>query len=109
MPHFLKVISQRVTDGLRRRAEEKAEAQQLNPKPKRQKTISKADKKARREPVLMQAGRSEAVTDKAAAASAGAAKKVQSSFDFEGNDTFKLPPLKLLKTCLLYTSDAADE
>lgn len=98
VPHFLRVISQRVTDGLRRRAEEKAEAQQLNPKPKRQKTTSKADKKARREPVLMQAGQSEAVTDKAAASSAGAAKKVQSSFDFEGNDTFKLPPLKLLKT-----------
>ena len=98
VPRFLRVISQRVTDGLRRRAEEKAEAQQLDPKPKRQKTTSKADKKARREPVLMQAGQSEAVTDKAATASAGAAKKVQSSFDFEGNDTFKLPPLKLLKT-----------
>ena len=98
VPHFLRVISQRVTAGLRRRAEEKAEAQQLNPKPKRQKTTSKADKKARREPVLVQTGQSEAVTNKAAAASAGAAKKVQSSFDFEGNNTFKLPPLKLLKT-----------
>ncbi len=97
VPRFLRVISQRVTDGLRRRAEEKAEAQQLDPKPKRQKTTSKAYKKARREPVLVQTGQSEAVTDKAATASAGAAKKVQSSFDFEGNDTFKLPPLKLLK------------
>ncbi len=97
VPRFLRVISQRVTDGLRRRAEEKAEAQHLDPKPKRQKTTSKAYKKARREPVLVQTGQSEAVTDKAATASAGAAKKVQSSFDFEGNDTFKLPPLKLLK------------
>ena len=98
VPRFLRAISQRVTDGLRRRAGEKAEIQQLEPKPKRKKTTTKADKKARREPVLMQTGRSEAVTDKAAAASSGTAKKVQSSFDFEGNDTFKLPPLKLLKT-----------
>jgi len=90
----LRVISQHVTDGLRRRAEEKAEAQQLNPKPKPQNPSSKADKKARREPVLMQAGQSEEVTAKVASASAGAAEKVQSSFDFEGNDTFKLPPLK---------------
>ena len=97
VPRFLRMISQRVKDGLRRRAEKKAEAQQFNPKPKRQKTTSKADKKARREPVLMQTGQSEAITDKAAAASAGAAKKVQSSFNFEGNDIFKLPPLKLLK------------
>ena len=27
-----------------------------------------------------------------------AAQKLQSSFDFDGNDKFKLPPLKLLKT-----------
>ena len=98
VPRFLRMISQRVTNVLRRRVEEKAEAQQLDLKPKRQKTTSKADKKARREPVLMQTGQSEAVTAKAASASAGAAKKVQSSFDFEGNDIFKLPPLKLLKT-----------
>ena len=97
VPRFLRVISQRVTNGLRRRTEKKAEAQKLDPKSKRQKTTSKADKNARREPVLMQTGQSEAVTDKAAA-SALAAKKVQSSFDFEGNNTFKLPPLKLLKT-----------
>ena len=97
VPRFFRVISQRVTNGLRRRTEKKAEAQQLDPKSKRQKIASKADKNARREPVLMQAGQSEAVTDKAAA-SALAAKKVQSSFDFEGNNTFKLPPLKLLKT-----------
>jgi len=98
VPRVLKVISQRFTDGLRRRAAKKAEAQQLDLKPKGQETILKAGKKARREPVLMQTGQSVTVTDKAAAASAGAAKKVQSSFDFEGNDTFKLPPLKLLKT-----------
>ena len=97
VPRFLRVVSQRVTNGLRRRTEKKAEAQKLDPKSKRQKTTSKADKNARREPVLMQTGQSEAVTDKAAA-SALAAKKVQSSFDFEGNNTFKLPPLKLLKT-----------
>ena len=97
VPRFLRVISQRVTNGLRRRTEKKAEAQKLDTKSKRQKTTSKADKNARREPVLMQTGQSEAVTDKAAA-SALAAKKVQSSFDFEGNNTFKLPPLKLLKT-----------
>ena len=98
VPRFLRVISQRVTDGLRRRAEEKAEAQHLDPKPKRKKTTSKADKKARREPVLMQTGQSEAVTDKAAVASAGEVEKVQSTLDFGGNNTFKLPPLKLLKT-----------
>ena len=97
VPRFLRVISQRVTDGLRRLAEKRAEVQQLDPKPKRQKTTSKADKNARREPVLMQTGQADAVKDKAAA-SALAAKKVQSSFDFEGNNTFKLPPLKLLKT-----------
>ena len=94
VPRFLRVISQRVTNGLRRRTEKKAEAQKLDPKSKRQKTTSKADKNARREPVLMQTGQSEAVTDKAAA-SALAAKKVQSSFDFEGNNTFKLPPFEI--------------
>ncbi|MBL81003.1 MAG: cell division protein FtsK [Rhodospirillaceae bacterium] len=45
----------------------------------------------------MQNGQSAAVTDMATTA-AGVAQKVQSSFDFESNDTFKLPPLKLLKT-----------
>ena len=97
VPRFLRVISQPVTDGLRRRAKAKAEAQALEPKLKRKKTTSKSDKKTRQEPVLMQNGQSAAVTDMATTA-AGVAQKVQSSFDFESNDTFKLPPLKLLKT-----------
>ena len=91
---FLRVVSQPVSGGLRRLAE----TWQLVPRLKRTKTTSKADKKERQEPVLKQTGQSEAATDKATTVSTGASKKVQSSFDFEGNDTFKLPPLKLLKT-----------
>ncbi len=98
MSRFLRAISQLVTDGLRRRAEVKAEVRQLKPEPKRKKTTSKIEKKARQEPLLMQAGQSEAATDKTSASSGGEAKKVQSSFDFEGNNTFKVPPLKLLQT-----------
>ena len=96
-PRFLRVISQPVTDGLRRRAKAKAEAEALEPKLKRKKTTPKSDKKTRQEPVLMQSGQSATVTDETTTA-AGAAQKVQSSFDFDSNDTFKLPPLKLLKT-----------
>ena len=98
LPRILRVISQPVTAGLRRRAEAKEEARHFEPKPKRKKTTSKVDKKARQEPILMQINQSEEGKDKAAAVSAGAVEKVQSSFDFQGADTFKLPPLKLLKT-----------
>ena len=98
VPRFLRMIFQPVSDGLRRRAEARAKAQQLEPKQKPKKTTSKADKKIRQEPVLMQTGQPEAVTEKVTIASVGAPQKVQSSFDFESNDSFKLPPLKLLKT-----------
>ena len=46
--------------------------------------------------MLMQSSQS----DKLPAASDETVKKMQSSFDFEGNHTFKLPPLKLLTTRL---------
>ena len=100
LSRFLRVISQPFRDGLRRWAEQKADAQHLEPKSKRKKTNPEPDKKTRQEPVFLQTSQSEAVTDKTASTSGEPAKKVQSSFDFEGNDTFKLPPLKLLKTPL---------
>ena len=94
MPRLLKAISQPLVARLHQRAAEKAEAQQPYPNLKLKKPTKKADKKTRREPVLMQSSQS----DKPPAASDETVKKMQSSFDFEGNHTFKLPPLKLLKT-----------
>ena len=105
VPRYLRVVIDPVTGGLRRLVEANGEAQQLKPKLKRKKTLLKTDKKLKQEPVLMKTGNLELATDKAP----GTVKKVQSSFDFEGNDTFKLPPLKLLKTPPKTKGGAAQE
>ena len=98
VPRLLKFISQPVRDRLRWRTAEKAEARQREPNLERKKSIKKVDKKTRQEPVLMKAAQLDAAVDKSSTDSARAVEKMQSSLDFEGNDTFKLPPLKLLKT-----------
>ena len=105
LPRYLRVVIDPVTDGLRRLVKAKGETHQLQSKIKRKKTTLRADKKLKQEPVLMQTGKLEVATEK----TAGAVKKVQSSFDFEGNDTFKLPPLKLLKTPPKTKAAAAQE
>ena len=98
VPRLLKVISQPITDHLRRWAAAKAEVRKLEPKPKQKRPVKKSNKKTKKEPVLMQANQPDAVAEKTIATTAGTVKKLQSSFDFEVHDTFKLPPLKLLKT-----------
>ena len=98
-PRLVRTLTQLLAAALRRRSAAKADAAETQPKPQKKKT--KAAKKVRQEPVLMAGETPEA--DAAASADTDtapprAAQKLQSSFDFDGNDKFKLPPLKLLKT-----------
>ena len=99
LPRLVRTLTQPLAAALRRRSAAKADAAETQPKPQKKKT--KAAKKVRQEPVLMAGETPEA--DAAAPADTytappRAAQKLQSSFDFDGNDKFKLPPLKLLKT-----------
>ncbi len=99
LPRLVRTLTQPLAAALRRRSAAKADAAETQPKPQKKKT--KAAKKVRQEPVLMAGETPEA--DAAAPADTDtapprAAQKLQSSFDFDGNDKFKLPPLKLLKT-----------
>ncbi|MEC7208782.1 MAG: DNA translocase FtsK 4TM domain-containing protein, partial [Pseudomonadota bacterium] len=99
LPRLVRTLTQPLAAALRRRSAAKADAAETQPKPQKKKT--KAAKKVRQEPVLMAGETPEA--DAAALADTDtapprAAQNLQSSFDFDGNDKFKLPSLKLLKT-----------
>ena len=100
LPRLLRTLTRPLTEALRRRAAAKADTADTHPKPQKKKT--KAAKKIRQEPVFMAGDTSEAADAPPPAdteqTAPRAAKKLQSSFDFDGNDKFKLPPLKLLKT-----------
>ena len=100
LPRLVRPLTQPLAAALRRRAARKTDEAVAQPKPQKKKT--KTAKKVRQEPVLMAGDASEAAdaepSEEANQVPPRAAQKLQSSFDFDGNDKFKLPPLKLLKT-----------
>ena len=101
LPRLAAVLTQPVVAALSRRTAAKAAAAEAKPKPQKKKATS--GQKVRQEPQLMAADMP-ATDDEAASqqdtppAKPRKAQKLQSSFDFDGSDKFKLPPLKLLKT-----------
>ena len=99
LPRLARAAVRPVAAVMRSRTAAPPEGRTADPEPKQKKP--KGSKKVRQEPVLMKASAAEPDqnTDSGSAAEPSRpARKVQSSFDFDGNDKFKLPPLKLLKT-----------